>query len=239
MIDTILFDLDGTLLPLSQDDFIAPYFKGLSNVFVRLGLDPDTATKAVWAGTKAMVLNDGAMLNSQRFWNTFAKTMELDIKRLAEIETATDDFYVGAFEAIVEGIIKPTQTPSRMIRSLRKREAFDVVLATNPLFPICAVESRLRCLGLTTGDFNLVTHYGNSTYCKPNLGYYREIFDKLDKSPQQCLMVGNNTVEDLCVSELGTETFLVTDFIENSDNTDYEPTYKGTLVELESFILQI
>ena len=241
MIKTILFDLDGTLLPLSQDDFIPPYFKGLGKVFARLGIEPETASKAVWSGTKAMALNDGTMLNSQRFWKTFAKIMELECSKLAEVETATDEFYIGEFGEIIKSIIKPhdKRLPKRIITSLFESGKFELVLATNPLFPLCAVESRLRCLGINPTHFKLTTHYGNSTFCKPNLDYYREIFGKLNISQEQCLMVGNNTVEDLCVGELGAKTFLVTDFVENSENTDYKPNYKGTLAEFETFIMRL
>ena len=239
MIKTILFDLDGTLLPLSQDDFIPPYFKGLGKVFAKLGIDTETASKEVWAGTKAMLLNDGTMPNSRRFWETFAKIMELDDSKLAEVETATDEFYIGEFGEIIKSIIEPSERSQKIITALFESGKFDLVLATNPLFPLCAVESRLRCLEINSTHFKLITHYGNSTFCKPNLGYYREIFGKLNISPEQCLMVGNNTVEDLCVGELGAKTFLVTDFIENGENTDYKPTYKGTLAEFETFILEL
>jgi phosphoglycolate phosphatase-like HAD superfamily hydrolase len=55
MIDTIMFDLDGTLCRFSQEEFITSYFNQLSKVFVKLGLDAGAAEKAVWAGTRAMV----------------------------------------------------------------------------------------------------------------------------------------------------------------------------------------
>ena len=256
MINTILFDLDGTLLPLSQDDFIPPYFKGLGKVFAKLGIDPEAASKAVWAGTKAMVLNDGTMPNSQRFWGTFAKIMEIDNVKLAEVETATDEFYIGEFGEIIKSIIEPHEKrlSQRIISALFESGKFELVLATNPLFPLCAVESRLQCLGINPAHFKLITHYGNSTFCKPNLGYYQEIFakqepsgefsspkglTKLNINPEQCLMVGNNTVEDLCVGELGVKTFLITDFIENAENIDYKPTYKGTLAEFEMFVSEL
>ena len=38
MLDTILFDLDGTLAPFMQDDFVRLYFKALVRRLRRLGV---------------------------------------------------------------------------------------------------------------------------------------------------------------------------------------------------------
>ena len=51
----ILFDLDGTLLPMDQEVFTKGYFKALASVLCPMGLEADALTAAVWAGTKAMV----------------------------------------------------------------------------------------------------------------------------------------------------------------------------------------
>ena len=59
MIDTILFDLDGTLLPMDQDAFTEYYFKLLAGKMAPLGYEPKQLIAAVWDGTKAMVKNDG------------------------------------------------------------------------------------------------------------------------------------------------------------------------------------
>ncbi len=39
-ITTVLFDLDGTLLPMDQDLFIKAYFKGLAARLAPHGYDP-------------------------------------------------------------------------------------------------------------------------------------------------------------------------------------------------------
>ena len=40
MIKTILFDLDGTLLPMDQDAFTKAYFKSLSEYLLPFGYEP-------------------------------------------------------------------------------------------------------------------------------------------------------------------------------------------------------
>ena len=52
-------------------------------------------------------------------------------------------------------------------------------------------------------------------------------------------MVGNNTREDMCVGELGTETYLVTDYLENEQNTDISRFRHGSLAELEAYLASL
>ena len=58
-IKTVLFDLDGTLLPMDQEAFINDYFGRLAKKLVPYGYDPKKLIEAVWTGTKAMVKNTG------------------------------------------------------------------------------------------------------------------------------------------------------------------------------------
>ena len=235
MINTILFDLDGTLLNFSQKDFLGVYFTELSKVFIRLGLDAEKSIAAVWAGTKAMILNDGGKLNANRFWEGFAGQMGLEGTKLAEVEAACDSFYTNEFN-IVKSVLKPSDISERLVRKMASK-GYTVVLATNPLFPQCAVETRLGWTGLGIQDFLLVTHYSNSSFCKPNPEYFREVFTKINRSPEQCIMIGNNPGEDMVAGTLGAETFLVTDCLENDTGLCIEAFRKGSLAELESYLM--
>ena len=77
------------------------------------------------------------------------------------------------------------------------------MLATNPLFPPTATQSRIRWAGLTPEDFEFITTYDNSSFCKPNPDYYREILGKLNLNAGECLMVGNDVGEDMIARTLG------------------------------------
>lgn len=237
MIDIIMFDLDGTLLRFSQDAFISVYFSELGKMFSSLDMDAELSVKAVWAGTKAMMLNDGSKLNSQRFWETFTGHMRLEREKLRLVEAACDSFYVNEFNA-AKSVIDPTDVSKRLVRALAAK-GYTVVLATNPLFPACAVATRLKWVGLEMHDFQLVTHYENSTYCKPNPGYFREIYAKINREPHQCLMAGNNPAEDMSAGAFGSETFLVTDCLENTENVDITTFRRGTLAELETYLMSM
>jgi len=229
-----MFDLDGTLLRFVQDDFISVYFRELSKVFIKLGLDAEAAIKGVWVGTKAMVKNDGSKLNTQVFWESFSDFIGVKGKQLEAVETACDSFYSNEFN-VAKSVVKHSDIPERLVRSMAAK-GYCIVLATNPLFPPCAVDSRLGWIGLDRNDFELITHYENSTFCKPDLSYYLEVFSKIKKSPEQCLMIGNNPAEDMCVGELGSETFLVTDFMENDLGLDITAFRHGSIEDLEMYL---
>ena len=62
-ITTILFDLDGTLLPMDQDTFAKAYVKGLTVAAEPAGYSPMILGTAIMAGTAAMVKNNGEKTN--------------------------------------------------------------------------------------------------------------------------------------------------------------------------------
>ena len=69
---TVLFDLDGTLLPMDNDAFTKGYFKILAAKLAPHGYDLGQLVDAMWAGTAAMVKNDGSQSNEAAFWKKFA-----------------------------------------------------------------------------------------------------------------------------------------------------------------------
>jgi FMN phosphatase YigB (HAD superfamily) len=229
-----MFDLDGTLLHFSQDDFIKVYFAELGKLFVRLGMDAEMSVKAIWVGTKSMIEGDGSCTNAERFWAAFAEYTKLSGDKLNAVKAACDEFYLNEFNN-AKSVIIPNDISKRLVRTLAAK-GYQIVLATNPLFPACAVATRLGWIGLEMQDFVHVTHYSNSTFCKPNPDYYREIFKKIDRLPEQCFFAGNNTIEDMSAGDLGVETFLVTDCLENEPNIDIAVFKNGTLKELEEYL---
>ena len=237
MIDTILIDLDGTLLRFSQSVFIRAYLAELRKIFMKMAMDAELSINAVLAGTKAMLANDGSALNSQKFWRVFADSLSFSEEKCKTIENACDNFYRNEFNAL-KSVLDPSDIPNRIVKTLSAK-GYSIVLATNPLFPSCAVMTRLDWIGLLPQDFKYVTHYMNSTFCKPNHGYYHELFTKIGVEPTQCLMAGNSMTDDMCVSALGTETFLVTDYMENMSGSDITKQRHGTLADLEVYLMAL
>ena len=203
----IFFDLDGTLLPMDNDAFTKGYFQLLAQTAAPLGYAPQTLIPAMWKGVSDMVKNDGTRPNHQVFWATFA---EIFGPQVYDHIPVFDRFYDTDFHKAAS--FAGTNPKAGQAVELARSKAGRVVLATNPLFPPAGVRTRLGWLGLSFDDFNLVTHYENSSTCKPNPNYYREIMDKLGLRPEQCLMVGNDAQEDVeAACAAGLDAFLVTD----------------------------
>lgn len=230
--NTFIFDLDGTLLPMpNQELFLDTYFKALSKKMVSHGLDPQKLIKAVWTSTGAMVQNDGTMTNEQRFWQVFCSLLGEEAR---ELETVFDHFYRNEFSEVKETTFAHPHA-AECIRLL-KEKGYQIVLATNPLFPRIATLTRMKWAGLKPEDFLLVTTYENSSYSKPNLEYYKEILKNLGKKPDECIMIGNDVREDMCAARLGMGTFLLKECLicpENESITEYR---QGDFNDLLEFI---
>ena len=95
MLKAVLFDLDGTLLPMDQDEFTHGYFNLLCRKLAGYGYDPDQLVKAVWKGTGAMVKNDGSCNNEEAFWRSFSSIYGEDALRDIPLFNA---FYANEFQ---------------------------------------------------------------------------------------------------------------------------------------------
>lgn len=231
MLKCILFDLDGTLLPMDQDVFVNAYFSGLAKKLVPYGYDPKKLVAGIWAGTKAMVKNDGRNTNEEVFWETFSGLFGEDVRK---DEPLFYDFYCNEFQQVknVCGFLPEAAETVRAIRDSGLR----VVLATNPIFPAVATQSRIRWAGLEPEDFELYTTYENSSFSKPNPLYYRQILQKLGVAPEECLMVGNDMVEDTAAEKLGIRVFLLTADLINKENADVSAYPHGNMQDLRNYI---
>lgn len=227
MIDTLLFDLDGTLVPYWQDAYLSAYLSSVAAVFARAGYDPKAAVKALMESSYAMIKNDGTKTNREVFFENFAARLGDGV---AALEAPLEAYYRTDFAEVRTAFCEQRDC-SAMIAALREK-GYRMVIATNPLFPLCAIEARLSWVGLKVSDFDHITTYDNSHFCKPNLAYYRELLETLDCGAERCMMIGNNIAEDLIAGDLGVTTYLVRDYIENPKNEDPNNYRGGSYEEL-------
>ena len=227
----VLFDLDGTLLPMDQEVFVKDYLGRMAAFLAPHGYEPEKLVQAVWKGTGAMVKNDGASRNEDVFWQVFNREMERDARQDSAL---FEEFYLGEFQKAQNSCgFQPEAAPAvRKIRDMGYR----VILATNPLFPAVATQSRIRWAGLEPEDFELITTYENARFCKPNPEYYREILGKLNLDASDCLMVGNDVAEDMVAETLGMKVFLLTDCLINRNQADISRYPGGSFPELLQYV---
>lgn len=230
-IKTVLFDLDGTLLPMDQDKFMKAYFGDLARRLAPLGYEPEKLIKAIWGGSAAMVKNDGKMTNEDVFWATFSAIYGKDGR---VDEPHFYQYYVEEFDKVKDscGYDAKAAVAVRAIKDM----GFRVALATNPLFPSIATEKRISWCGLDKSEFELFTTYENSSFCKPNLDYYREVIGKLGVKAEECLMVGNDVQEDMITEKLGMKVFLITRDLINKGGEDISRYPQGGFDELLEFV---
>ena len=226
-ITTVLFDLDGTLLPMETKTFTDAYFKLLAQKAAPYGYEPKALVAAVWAGTKAMIKNDGTQPNDQRFWQTFAGELGEDIQKLRPV---FDKFYAEEFHG-AKAATRENPLAKKVVEELKAR-GYTVALATNPLFPLAGQATRLSWLGLRPQDFALVTSYESCSYCKPNPAYFAQVLEQLGKRPEECLMVGNDV---LAAQAVGISTYLITDCMENAGGVTLGQIERGSFGEFLMF----
>lgn len=229
----ILFDLDGTLLPMNQDAFVKFYMPMLAKTYISHGIsiDPKEFIGGVWDGYRAMVKNDGSCTNREAFWRFLAPLLPVDRE---QAENLAEEFYAGEFNKVIEAT-QPTPLALQVVKAAKEKN-ISVYLATNPVFPRCATMNRIRWAGLQAEDFRIITTYEDNCYCKPNPEYFRCILERFSLNPQECLMAGNDVEEDLAIRALGVKTFLVTDTLENKKGLPIESEYTGTMEELLAFV---
>ena len=230
-IKMVMFDLDGTLLPMDMDEFTGGYFTLLAKKAAPYGYEMQPMVRAVWHGTAAMVKNDGSCTNEEAFWRDFASVYG---EQALKDRPMFEDFYANEFrEARVFCGFNPKAAETvRRVRDMGLRAA----LATNPLFPRSATEIRIRWTGLEPDDFEFITTYENTGRCKPNLDYYREVLGRAGLKGEECLMVGNDVSEDMVAAGLGMKVFLLTDCLINKEGADISRYPHGDFDVLNEYL---
>ena len=114
----ILFDLDGTLLPMDQDTFIKAYLGRLAKKLAYAGYtDTKRVVAAVMSGTEAMIANDGGATNEDRFWERFESLLG---SRIVGDKDILDDFYRNEFEQVQESCGYNPEA-ARTVKALKER----------------------------------------------------------------------------------------------------------------------
>lgn len=231
MLTTVLFDLDGTLLPMDLDRFLECYFGLLTKKLVPHGYDPKKLMDGMWEGLNAMIGNDGSRTNEEAFSDAFSKEAGRDAR--ADLPLFLD-FYQNEFHAAKSTCgfdPKAAETVATV-----KAKGLRVVLATSPLYPAIATENRIRWAGFQPEDFELYTTYEDYHHCKPNPAYYQELLDKLGVGAEECLMVGNDAIEDMVAAKLGMKVFLLPKYLVNRKNLDISNYPQGDFEDLLEYI---
>lgn len=233
MFKAILFDLDGTLLPLDLEVFVHKYIEALAPFFAHK-VEPNKFVKELIIATEVMINNTGAVTNEEAFMQKFLPAVGQEKE---EMYPLFEKFYLEHFPKLKK--YAGYSLYSEKIVGQAMEKGYRVILATNPIFPEIAIRQRMEWAGIGSLPWDLVTTYENSMFCKPNPEYFRQICSKINLLPQECLMVGNDVQEDLVAGTLGMKTFLITDCLIDRGKPEYKPDYQGSLEEFYQFVCRL
>ncbi len=231
-ITTVLFDLDGTLIGMDQDRFIEEYFKSIITKLSSLGYNGDLMKNALYRAVGAALRNDGAVTNEARFWQVYEDISGVSGSELAPV---LEDYYKNDFPSVIDSTCYG-QERAREVLDRAKKTGRKAILATNPLFPIEATVCRMKKSSLSPDDFEYVTAYENSSFCKPNSAYFTELLEKCGVLPEECVMIGNDTRDDFCAHEVGIPVFVLTDCLINTSGAELADYPHGSFDELLEYI---
>ncbi len=232
-IKTVLFDLDGTLLDVDMHQFVPAYLDGLAES-IDPKLDRKTFVETMISRTMERLASDDGSQTNEDFYRK-ALLSDLGITS-AQFSAGLQRFYRDHLSQL-EPLVTSFPLARKLIECCQTL-GFDVVIATNPVFPRPVVDARLQWAGVGDFDYRWITSYENSCYCKPNPHYFTAIFDELGCDPQSVLMVGNDTEHDLSASQLGVTTFLVETWMIDRESS-FVADHRGSHLDLYHFLAQL
>ncbi len=219
MLKAILLDLDNTLVIFDETafylrfmDHIVPFFEDK----MHRKQFRNRLLKAIGRLSK----NDGSITNQEFFMSRFCEGIE---RQQDELWDRFMEFYDNEYDNIVVEASAP-QDMERVL-DLLTQWGLTLVVATNPIFPEIAPLKRMKWVGLDMTRFQLLTHIENTSFVKPRPEYYRQICDMINAAPQECLMVGNDPLNDMAAGTIGMNTFMTTE----AAPLDYRSVTKGSL----------
>jgi len=221
----ILFDLDGTLLPMTNETLEGLYLPSLSQKLSEY-VKPDLLMKNMWESLSVMMSDSSTLSNEIVFFDAFRDRMGNDL--VNHLEPMFYTYYENEFNVLLKGV----DDNSMMVEAIKilKEKGYRLVIATNPMFPEIAVSKRIEFSDLDESDFEYVSNYSKHTACKPNVKFYEEVLAAIDLKPEDCLMVGNDAYEDMIVKDLGMDAWLLTDYLIDGKYED-KADWKGTRLE--------
>ena len=232
MIKSILFDLDCTLLDNPMETFLPKYLEALTARMAHL-ISPGRFVEQLLSSTRAMAGNtDPTRTNRQVFTEDFFPKVGYPLEVLMPV---FDDFYAHDFGRL--RIYTRARPEARAIMKEVFAQDYTVVIATNPVFPLTAIEQRLEWAGVRDFDYALITSYENMHACKPHVDYYQEILDKIGCRAEECLMVGNSFEDDIAPAmKLGIRCFWVVDAEPAITEPTLQADWQGTLADFGRLI---
>lgn len=227
----ILFDLDGTLLPMDTEKFMKIYASEVTKAFQ--GFDEaEMIFPQIMKSIGTVVKSREENTNYEKFFLDFENKMP---KTRHEYLEVFDKFYETGFLNVKNA----TSQSEHIIEAVQilKEKGYQLVIATNPIFPMAANRHRIAWAGLNIDDFDHVTSFEKNMHCKPSLEFYGEVLSEAGLKGEDVLMVGNDVQEDMVIKALGAKTYLINNYVINRlPNEEIPADYTGNYEDFLEFV---
>jgi hypothetical protein len=137
-----------------MENFLPSYFPLLS-AYLKDFISPDVLVQELMIGTQAMIQNvDVNLTNSDVFWDVFCRRTGLDRQ---QFEPKIARFYQEEFGQLRR--LTQRKPAAKEIVEYCFHQQLKVVIATNPIFPMTAIQQRLTWAGIPGDiyDYSIVT----------------------------------------------------------------------------------
>lgn len=202
---TLLLDLDDTLLVNPIEIFQKKYFNLLGQ-YLQPYISSDRMLPELMRATDAMLhKNNPAGTLEETFDSVFYPAINIQKE---QIIGRINEFYECVFPQL-ETLTQPRSEAINLVKTALTRN-WQVIIATNPLFPRTAINQRLTWAGLNPVEipFTLITSFENSHFSKPHTAYYAEILATLGWPDNPIVMIGNSFSDDILpAAHLGISTY--------------------------------
>lgn len=227
----VIFDLDGTLLPMDTNHFMNLYAKSITQAF-----DSFEESEMIFPQIMTSIGVTVKDKNNKCNYDVFFDHFESHMPQSRDVYIPVfDKFYQSAFDQVRAS----TYVSNDIVKavSILKEKGYRLIIATNPIFPMAANRRRIQWAGLEFNDFDHVTSFESNHFCKPHLEFYQEVLDHNDLRAEEVLMVGNDVQEDLCIKALGASTYLINDHkIDRHPETAIQTDHQGSYNDFLHFV---
>ncbi|MFX0013902.1 MAG: HAD family hydrolase [Promethearchaeota archaeon] len=242
-ITTLLFDIDHTLLIFDDREFFHIYANLIHNFFKKEVPEFEKFLEFFLASTNEMTkIENSNYDNLTKFAIDFNSRTKISITEIIE---RFKQFYETDWKQVCQIMILPKTAKDLLTLAA---EHFSLVAATNPLFPAIANEKRFRMAGLSAFPWLEITSADDYHFAKPHLEFYEELLDRINKKPSECMMIGDDPINDMIAGKLGMKTFLIksdgrafTEIIQTDpvfENMNLAADHIGTLENLLDSLMQ-
>jgi FMN phosphatase YigB (HAD superfamily) len=228
---TLLLDMDDTLLANDMNRFMPAYLGYLGDHLQDL-VAQDRMKQTLLTGTRAMFNKQFPELTLEKMFDEIFYPGINNTKE--KLSARLNDFYEHIYPAL-KSVTSPISEAIDFVEWAFSQN-YEVVIATNPLFPRTAIEQRLAWAGLpvTKYPFRLITSFEHFHFAKPNPAYFAEILGQLGWPEYPAVMVGNNLKDDILPARaIGLPAFHL------HEETSSDGNGSGSFAQLKPFLKEI